>query len=100
MATKQMEEMEAENELDRLMNNLQGSNKTNDLLKKLEDELNDSMNRTLTTEDLIRLNTIDEGIVHFIHYVRSTMLWNDKKLNTHEIEVFFGMLDQAHTKII
>ena len=28
------------------------------------------------------------------------MLWNDKHLNVQEIEVFFGMLDQAHTKII
>ena len=28
------------------------------------------------------------------------MLWNDKHLNVQEIEVFFGMLDQAHSKII
>ena len=28
------------------------------------------------------------------------MLWGDKQLNLQEIEVFFGMLDQAHTKII
>ena len=82
------------------MNNLANSNQTNDQLKKLQDELHDSMNRTLTKKDLIRLNTIDEGIVHFIHYVRQTMLWNDKHLNVQEIEVFFGMLDQAHTKII
>ena len=82
------------------MNNLANSNQTSDQLKKLEDELHDSMNRDLTKKDLIRLNTIDEGIVHFIHYVRQTMLWNDKHLNVQEIEVFFGMLDQAHTKII
>ena len=58
------------------------------------------MSRTLTKNDLVRLNEIDEGIVHFIHYVRSTMLWEDKKLDGHEIEIFFGMLDQGHGKII
>ena len=63
------------------MDNLQNSNETNRLLNKLEDELNDSMNRTLTRNDLIHLEEIDEGIVQFIHYVRSTMLWKDKKLS-------------------
>ena len=52
------------------MHNLANSNQTSDQLKKLENELHESMNRELTKKDLIRLNTIDEGIVHFIHYVR------------------------------
>lgn len=32
--------------------------------------------------------------------MRQTSLWYDKKLSPHEIEVFFGMLDQSHQKII
>lgn len=48
----------------------------------------------------MRLEGIDEGMVHFINYIRNSMCWFERKLNTHEIKVLFGMLDQAHDKII
>ena len=58
------------------------------------------MQRQLTRKDVVRLNEIDEGIIAFIGYQRKTMLWGDRKLSPHEVEVFFGMLNEEHKKII
>ena len=85
MATKIMEEMEEENELERLMKNLSTSGDTTMALTKLEKDLKESLARELTTKDLIRLKDIDENIIHFISYVRQTSLWYDKKLSPQEI---------------
>ncbi len=58
------------------------------------------MNKTLTKEDLVKLEEIDEGIVAFIVYVRDRMQWQEKRLDSTEMEVMFGMLNKEHQKII
>jgi len=49
MATKIMEEMEEENELERLMKNLSSSGDTTMALTKLEKDLKESVARKLTS---------------------------------------------------
>ncbi len=58
------------------------------------------MNKTLTKDDLVKLEEIDEGIVAFIVYVRDRMQWQEKRLDSTEMEVMFGMLNKEHQKII
>lgn len=48
----------------------------------------------------MKLESIDEGMIHFISYIRNSMCWFEKKLNPSEIKVLFGLLDEAHDKII
>ena len=54
------------------------------------------MKKTLTKDDLVKLEEIDEGIVAFIIYVRDRMQWQEKRLDSTEMEVMFGMLNKEH----
>ena len=95
-----MKQREQDNEIERLMNNLGNKNDPNNELKALENQLRARLKRTLTKEDVPRLAEIDDGIVSFICFIRSQMLWYDKKLDHREIEVLFGFLNAQHKKII
>jgi hypothetical protein len=46
----------------------------------LQQQLQESLNKTLTKADVVNLHKIDDDVVHFIRYLRSTMLWFDRKL--------------------
>ena len=77
----------------------QVSDASTDLLR-LEQELDESLAKTLTKDDLIKLEDIDDGVVAFIEFVRRSMEWGEKPLKGKDVEVIFGVLDEEHKKIM
>lgn len=75
------------------MTRLGQEGETTNQLNLLQQQLQESLDKTLTKADVVILQQIDEDVLHFIKYVRSTMTWFDKKLNVREIEILFGMMD-------
>lgn len=66
----------------------------------MAEDLQASIEREFTKDDLFKLNHIDESIIAFISYVRKTQLWFDKKLDGFELETLFKWLDSEHKPII
>ena len=54
----------------------------------------------MTKDDIVKLDYVDQGLLGFIGHVRHYMQWGDRQLNDKEAQVFFGMLNETHDKVV
>jgi hypothetical protein len=69
-------------------------------LMRIETELQKSIEKTLTRDDIVKLTEIDNEVIAFIKSVRKSQEWESKRLNAKEVEVMFAVLANQHDVVM